>query len=42
MPLPCATMTQGDIFNTMCIGGNDLPVQIFRAGETMGAAYELA
>lgn len=40
--MPCATMTQGHIFNTMCIGCNDLPVQIFHAGETMGAVYELA
>jgi hypothetical protein len=30
-------MTQGNIFNIMCIGGNDLPVQILRAGEMMGA-----
>jgi hypothetical protein len=31
-------MTQGNIFNSMCIGGNDLPVQILRAGEMMDAA----
>jgi hypothetical protein len=24
-------MTQGNIFNTMCIGGSDLPVQIFQS-----------
>ncbi len=35
--MPCATMTQGNIFNIMCIGGNDLPVQILHAGEMMGA-----
>ena len=27
----------GNIFNIMCIGGNDLPVQILRAGKMMGA-----
>ncbi|MGO6675729.1 hypothetical protein [Rhizobium leguminosarum] len=31
-------MTQGNIFNSMCIGGNDLPVQILHAGEMMDAA----
>ncbi|MBB3298070.1 hypothetical protein FHT80_005993 [Rhizobium sp. BK226] len=36
-------MTQGNIFNTMCIGGNDLPVQILHAGEMIWVLrYELA
>jgi hypothetical protein len=29
-------MTQGNIFNSMCIGGNDLPVQILHAGKNDG------
>lgn len=36
-------MTQGDIFNTMCIGGNERPVQILCAGEMIWVLrYELA
>lgn len=36
-------MTQGDIFNTMCIGGNGRSVHIWGAGEMIWVLrYELA